>query len=386
MRVAGGASGQVDRREAISLAGAAVVFMAASAQAGATPSTERATKMKMVCIIRYQIDPFQKEAFQVVRRRRLGKDHSSLRVVICWATSCPGKAPTTWPWGMIGFESLKPLMRATRALLRADAEGMANFEFAQSRRLILREERNCVEDRSIRRHVRNTGHGGSHAVIKGYQDRKSGSPQLAIARYFFAISACAVFVLIRLAFERRAIRKTNPGRSPFSEYTPLSNNLEMARRLLSPLTAARIPEQLAATGKSLADQPIDLANERFRIYVPRTAPAAGYGVLVFIPPWDDDHIPPGWTDILESRGVIFVSGGRTGNDATSLGRREPLALLAAYNVMRRYKVDPRRVYICGFSGGSRVALRPVGDLFSSALLDAGADPLGEADFPLPPRI
>jgi dienelactone hydrolase len=174
----------------------------------------------------------------------------------------------------------------------------------------------------------------------------------------------------------------------FTEYTPLSKNLEMARRLLSPLTAARIPEQLADRGRALADQAIDLTDEKFRIYVPRTAPAAGYGVLVFIPPWDDDHIPPGWTDILESKGVIFVSAGKTGNAATSLGRRDPLALLAAYNVMRRYKVDAHRVYISGFSGGSRVALRLAAgypDLFAGALLDAGADPLGEPDFPLPPR-
>jgi hypothetical protein len=34
---------------------------------------------------------------------------------------------------------------AYRARLRADPEGRANFEMAQSRRLILREERNFVE-------------------------------------------------------------------------------------------------------------------------------------------------------------------------------------------------------------------------------------------------
>jgi len=203
----------------------------------------------------------------------------------------------------------------------------------------------------------------------------------------FLIVACAAFALF--ASPSGAAPPENQSETvTFNDYTPLANNLEMARRLLPPLTAARIPEQLAAMGKALADQPIDLEKEQFRIYVPRAAPAAGYGVLVFIPPWDDDHIPPGWTDILESKGVIFVSGGNTGNAASPLGRRDPLALLAAYNVMRRYKVDPHRVYISGFSGGSRVALRlAVGypDLFSGALLDAGADRLGQPDFPLPPR-
>ncbi len=45
---------------------------------------------------------------------------------------------------LIGFDSLAAY-EDYRALLRADPEGMANFEFAQSRRLILREERHFVE-------------------------------------------------------------------------------------------------------------------------------------------------------------------------------------------------------------------------------------------------
>ncbi len=174
----------------------------------------------------------------------------------------------------------------------------------------------------------------------------------------------------------------------FSQYAPSSTNLEMARRLVSPLTAAAIADQLAATGHALGGQSIDLKAERFRIYVPTTPPAAGYGLIVFIPPWDDDHIPPGWPEVLEARGVIFVSASNSGNAANPFRRREPLALLAAYNVMHRYKVDPARVYISGFSGGSRVALRlALGypDLFTGAWLDAGADPIGAPEFPLPPR-
>jgi hypothetical protein len=174
----------------------------------------------------------------------------------------------------------------------------------------------------------------------------------------------------------------------FSQYTPQSSNLEMARRLLSPLTAAAIAKPRADTGEALADQSIDLKTERFRIYAPRDPPAAGYGLLVFIPPWDDDHIPPGWREVLEAQGVIFVSASNSGNAANPFRRREPLALLAAYNVMGRYKVDPARVYISGFSGGSRVALRlALGypDLFTGAWLDAGADAIGAPDLPLPPR-
>jgi pimeloyl-ACP methyl ester carboxylesterase len=85
--------------------------------------------------------------------------------------------------------------------------------------------------------------------------------------------------------------------------------------------------------------------------------------------------------------MIFVSPANAGNDANVLDRREPLALLAAQNIMNRYPVDPRRVYIGGLSGGSRIALRlALGypDVFHGVLLNAGSDPIGNALVPLPP--
>jgi dienelactone hydrolase len=174
----------------------------------------------------------------------------------------------------------------------------------------------------------------------------------------------------------------------FSEYSPLSGNAELARRLLSPLSAAQIPDLLAHAGKGLSAQPINLAEEKFAVYVPAQAPARGYVLLVFVPPWSDARLPPGWAAVLDRYGVIFVTAARSGNDVTPLGRRAPLALAAAYNVMRRYPVDPERVYISGFSGGSRTALRlALGypDLFRGALLNAGSDPIGTPELPLPPR-
>ncbi len=71
-----------------------------------------------------------------------------------------------------------------------------------------------------------------------------------------------------------------------------------------------------------------------------------------------------------------------------MARREPLALLAARNVLDRFPVDPARVYVAGFSGGSRIALRlALGypDLFTGVLLNAGSDEIGSVDLPMPPR-
>jgi poly(3-hydroxybutyrate) depolymerase len=84
--------------------------------------------------------------------------------------------------------------------------------------------------------------------------------------------------------------------------------------------------------------------------------------------------------------MIFVTAANSGNGTSTIERREPLALLAAWNVMKRYRVDPNRVYIGGFSGGSRVAQRTaVGypDIFHGVLMEAGADTLGDL-ITLPP--
>jgi len=174
----------------------------------------------------------------------------------------------------------------------------------------------------------------------------------------------------------------------FDQYTPLASNLGMADRLLSPLTAMELRNRMAETGKELRDQPIDLSHEQFRVYVPGMRPPAGYGVFVFVPPWQENDMPRGWETAFDTQGVIFVSATRSGNEESPLGRREPLAILAAYNVMQRFPVDRSHVYIAGFSGGSRIALRlalAYPDLFRGAFLDAGSDPIGEPDLPLPPR-
>jgi hypothetical protein len=173
----------------------------------------------------------------------------------------------------------------------------------------------------------------------------------------------------------------------FTDYSPLSSSAELMHRFLSPLNAMRAEKRLAHSAVALRDQPIDLARERFAVYVPSHPPARGYGLLVFVPPWENAMLPRGWAAILDRRGVIFVSAANSGNEANILDRREPLALLAAHNIMRRFHVDPERTYIGGFSGGSRVALHVAlefPDVFRGAFLNAGSDPIGDVQAPLPP--
>ena len=173
----------------------------------------------------------------------------------------------------------------------------------------------------------------------------------------------------------------------FTEYSPLAASSELVRRLLSPLAAAQVQGMLNRSSERLIEQSIDLGAERFVVYVPPQVPPRGYALLVFVPPWAEGRLPAGWNAVLDRYGMIYVSAARSGNAENVLGRREPLALLAAYNVMQHYPVDPERVYVGGFSGGSRIAMRlALGypDVFRGALLNAGSDPLGGGVPPLPP--
>jgi hypothetical protein len=176
----------------------------------------------------------------------------------------------------------------------------------------------------------------------------------------------------------------------FTDVSPMSRNEEIMRRLLAPAEARAIADGVAKQGKRLAEQPVDPAQERFVLHVPPQEPAGGYALLVFVPPWQQAKIPSGWAEVLDRLGVIYVSAARSGNEEVTMARRVPLALIAAANVTARYRVDPSQVFVGGFSGGSRVAERlALGypDLFHGALLDAGADRVGDAEgeLPLPPE-
>jgi hypothetical protein len=98
--------------------------------------------MAVTCFIRYQIDPFQREAFREYAAQwgriipRCGGDLLGYFL--------PHEGTNDIAWGVIAFESLAAY-EAYRARLRADDEGRANFAFAQDRRLILREERTFLE-------------------------------------------------------------------------------------------------------------------------------------------------------------------------------------------------------------------------------------------------
>jgi hypothetical protein len=98
--------------------------------------------MTIVCFIRYQIDPFQKEQFKKYAEnwgRIIPRCGGQLVGYFL-----PYEGTNDVAWGLIGFESLAAYEKY-RARLRTDAEAQENFAMARTNRLILREERNFVE-------------------------------------------------------------------------------------------------------------------------------------------------------------------------------------------------------------------------------------------------
>ena len=98
--------------------------------------------MPVTCFIRYQIDPFQREAF------RAYAGHWGRIIPRCGGRLLgyflPHEGTNDIAWGLIGFDSLAAY-EAYRARLRADPEARDNFERARTGRFILREERTFCE-------------------------------------------------------------------------------------------------------------------------------------------------------------------------------------------------------------------------------------------------
>jgi hypothetical protein len=98
--------------------------------------------MSVTCFIRYEIDPFQREAFAEYA------DNWARIIPRCGGDLLgyflPYEGTNNIAWALISFGSLAAY-ETYRSRLKADPDGRANFALAQSRRLILREERTFLE-------------------------------------------------------------------------------------------------------------------------------------------------------------------------------------------------------------------------------------------------
>lgn len=110
--------------------------------ASQSASARAAPSVRITCLIRYQIDPFQKEAFKQYAENwgRIVPRCGGYLI----GYFLPYEGTNDVAWGLIGFDSLSAY-ETYKERLKNDQEARQNFETAYSKRVILREERNFVE-------------------------------------------------------------------------------------------------------------------------------------------------------------------------------------------------------------------------------------------------
>jgi hypothetical protein len=97
--------------------------------------------LNVTCLIRYQIDPFQRDAFHRYAQNwgriipRLGGHLVGYFM--------PHEGTNDVAWALIAFDGLASYERY-RKRLKEDSEARANFAAAEKQRFILREERSFV--------------------------------------------------------------------------------------------------------------------------------------------------------------------------------------------------------------------------------------------------
>lgn len=100
-----------------------------------------------------------------------------------------------------------------------------------------------------------------------------------------------------------------------------------------------------------------------------------YGLIVFTFADPQARLPVGWQAVLDARKYLFVAAENAGNDQPR-ARRLGLAVMGAMQVMKEYRIDSKRVYAAGFSGGARMA-GLLGfyqsDVFRGTVQNSGAD-------------
>lgn len=128
----------IDRRAAMALTAAALTFTT-----GAAPiRSPGRPPVPIACFIRYEIDPFQMEAFEAYAQawgRIIPRCGGHLIGYFL-----PHEGTNYVGWGLIAFDSLAAY-ETYRGRLRTDPESRQNFETARSKRFVLREERTFLE-------------------------------------------------------------------------------------------------------------------------------------------------------------------------------------------------------------------------------------------------
>ena len=169
-----------------------------------------------------------------------------------------------------------------------------------------------------------------------------------------------------------------PQRVTFTESSPLTGLEEYCRRTR---------QSAAAYKREGNEHEYILANESFQLLVPPSCSVDNpHGLFVWISP-GGSNLPREWLEVLERHKLIWICPNNAGNPRHFLVRLG-LALDAVHNTKSSSPIDPKRIYISGFSGGGRVAsiaALTYPDVFTGAIPMMGCNfyrplPAGENKF------
>lgn len=120
----------------------------------------------------------------------------------------------------------------------------------------------------------------------------------------------------------------------------------------------------------------DVTKETYEVLVPpaykKTEP---HGLFIWISAGNDVKIAKEWEAVLAEKKVIFIGAKNSGNNRDIFDRFR-LAIDANLNMRELFNIDGRRVYVSGFSGGSRVASMlgvTYGEMFSGTVAFMGVN-------------
>jgi predicted esterase len=221
----------------------------------------------------------------------------------------------------------------------------------------------------------------------GLTSGSSNGKRLVWAGTFLAICAAILTVAIIKAPRDEARRSSGP--SPTTHDLKVKphelaasregSSLILALRERAPLSS--LDEVQRRVGWSAADvverdEDYDVAREEFDLYVPPSNGDEGArGLLVWIGATANASVPAGYRDVLSRQGVMWAAARNSGNDRKAPVRMN-LALDVAFEVGRRYKLDPRRTWVGGMSGGARSASKVAllyPEVFAGGLFTCAAD-------------
>lgn len=119
-----------------------LALLANPLRSSAKPKETGERPMNVVCHIRYEIDPYKRELFERYARTWLTVIPANGGTLLGYFM--PSEGTNYVAHAMIGFDTLAAY-EVYRQKLKVDRASIANFEFAQREKFIVREEREWLE-------------------------------------------------------------------------------------------------------------------------------------------------------------------------------------------------------------------------------------------------